>query len=90
MPLVFRGESWVLTVPLKQWQFVVLLSFCPTVSASEVELQGQRKPPILSWKEVIIYHLVIQRDWVTRAEGRKLIGTEAEQQEVLEKLYKHP
>lgn len=50
----------------KQWRLVVALSLGPTVGASEVELQGQRKPPILCWKEMIIYHLVIHRDWVTR------------------------
>lgn len=46
----------------KQWRLVVALSLGPTVGASEVELQGQRKPPILCWKEMIIYHLVIHRD----------------------------
>lgn len=44
----------------------LLSSLRPTVFAREVELQGQRKPPILSRKEMIIYHLVIHTDRVTR------------------------
>lgn len=27
---------------------------------------ASEEPPILCWKEMIIYHLVIHRDWVTR------------------------
>lgn len=71
IPGVWRRKLGAYSACSKQWQFVALLSLCPNVSVSEVELQGQRKPPILCWKEMIIYHLVIHRDWVTRLPGRK-------------------
>lgn len=68
---VWKRKLGVYGASSKQWRPVVLLSPGPTVSVSGVELQGQRKPPILCWKEMIIYHLVIHRDWVTRLTQRK-------------------
>lgn len=44
-------------------QSVDLLHPCPVVCLSEGE--DQRKPPIIVWKEMIIYHLVIRGNWVT-------------------------
>lgn len=44
-------------------QSVDLLHPCPVVCLSGGE--GQRKPAIIVWKEMIIYHPVIRGDWVT-------------------------
>lgn len=34
---------------------------------------GQVKPTILSWKEMTIYHVVIQRDKITKANRNKFV-----------------
>lgn len=66
---VFQGESRDLTEPVQDNGSLLFSCLCPSVCASGVELQGQAKPPILCWKEMIIYHLVIHGDRVTRAKG---------------------
>lgn len=75
LSLVFSGESSELTVTGQHYSSLLLC--CLSICVSEVEPQGQTKPPMLCWKEMIIYHLVIHRDWVTRAWGGKLKGSEA-------------
>lgn len=53
-------------------QSVDLLHPCPVVCLSEGE--GQRKPPIIVWKEMIIYHPVIRGDWITGPKAGGLKG----------------
>lgn len=69
LPLVLRWESPEFTKPARHNGSLLLRCLYPSVCVSEVELLGQEKPPILCWKEMIIYHLVIHGDKVTGETG---------------------